>query len=209
MQILQQNFKSEKMKKILLSSIIAISAVACNTNPDKKTDVALQQTAQSTAADTTGLAAYNAWKAQNELASIQSVEQPQAVASTPKVRTVVKQVPVNTAAKRSTPSSSNTSANSNSSSKEDNSNTNSGAGNGTASNGTGETVKTEKKEGWSKAAKGAVIGGVAGAAGGAVINKKNRVLGAVIGGVVGAAGGYGIGRTMDRKDGTIEYNPYQ
>lgn len=208
MQILQQNFKSEKMKKILLSSIIAISAVACNTNPDKKTDVALQQTAQSTAADTTGLAAYNAWKAQNELASIQSVEQPQAVASTPKVRTVVKQVPVYTAPKRSS-SSGNTSTNSNSSSKEDNSNTNSGAGNGTASNGSGETVKTEKKEGWSKAAKGAVIGGVAGAAGGAVINKKNRVLGGVIGGVVGAAGGYGIGRTMDRKDGRIEYNPYQ
>ena len=65
----------------------------------------------------------------------------------------------------------------------------------------------EKKEGWSKAAKGAVIGGVAGAAGGAILNKKNRVLGAVIGGVVGAAGGYGIGRGMDKKDGRIEINP--
>ena len=65
----------------------------------------------------------------------------------------------------------------------------------------------EKEKGWSKAAKGAVIGGVAGAAGGAILNKKNRVLGAVIGGVVGAAGGYGIGRGMDKKDGRIEINP--
>ena len=46
-----------------------------------------------------------------------------------------------------------------------------------------------------------MIGGVAGAAGGAVINKKNRAAGAVIGGVIGAAGGYGIGRTIDKKNG--------
>jgi uncharacterized membrane protein YeaQ/YmgE (transglycosylase-associated protein family) len=51
-----------------------------------------------------------------------------------------------------------------------------------------------------------VIGGVAGAAGGAIINKQNRVVGAVIGGVVGAAGGYGIGRQMDKKDGRIDYS---
>jgi uncharacterized membrane protein len=69
-----------------------------------------------------------------------------------------------------------------------------------------ETAKVEEKKGWSKAAKGAVIGGVAGAAGGAIINKKNRVVGAVVGGVLGAAGGYGIGRTMDKKDGRIDYS---
>jgi hypothetical protein len=28
----------------------------------------------------------------------------------------------------------------------------------------------------------------------------------VIGGVLGAAGGYGIGRTMDKKDGRIDYS---
>ena len=50
-------------------------------------------------------------------------------------------------------------------------------------------------------AKGAVIGGVAGAAGGAAIHKKNRVLGAVVGAVVGAGGGYVVGRGMDKKDG--------
>ena len=57
----------------------------------------------------------------------------------------------------------------------------------------------EKKKGWSKAAKGAVIGGVVGAGAGAVIGKKNRVLGAVIGGVAGAGAGYGIGRHLDKK----------
>ncbi|HOZ79483.1 MAG TPA: glycine zipper domain-containing protein [Ferruginibacter sp.] len=60
---------------------------------------------------------------------------------------------------------------------------------------------TEKKKGWSKAAKGAVIGGVTGAAAGAIITKKNRAAGAVIGGAVGAGVGYGIGRAKDRKDG--------
>jgi len=68
-----------------------------------------------------------------------------------------------------------------------------------ASAGTGNT-ETEKK-GWSKAAKGAVIGGVTGAAAGAVINKKNRGAGAVIGGVTGAGAGAIIGNEMDKKDG--------
>jgi YMGG-like Gly-zipper len=58
-----------------------------------------------------------------------------------------------------------------------------------------------KKKGWSKAAKGAVIGAGSGAAIGAVINKKNRAIGAVIGGIIGGGGGYALGRTMDKKDG--------
>jgi hypothetical protein len=62
-------------------------------------------------------------------------------------------------------------------------------------------AKVAEKKKWSKAAKGAVIGGVVGAGSGAVINKRNRALGAVIGGVLGAGGGYAIGRTMDKKDG--------
>lgn len=57
-----------------------------------------------------------------------------------------------------------------------------------------------RKKGWSKAAKGAVIGAGAGAVGGAIISKK-KGLGAVIGGVVGGAGGYIIGRSKDKKDG--------
>ena len=59
----------------------------------------------------------------------------------------------------------------------------------------------EEKKGWSNAAKGAVIGGGAGAIGGAIISKK-KGKGAIIGGVVGAAGGYIIGRSKDKKDTT-------
>ncbi len=62
------------------------------------------------------------------------------------------------------------------------------------------SVSTRRK-GWSKAAKGAVIGGAVGAIGGAVIAKKNPAAGAVIGAVVGAGAGSGIGRSMDKKDG--------
>ncbi|MEO6134020.1 MAG: glycine zipper domain-containing protein [Ginsengibacter sp.] len=56
----------------------------------------------------------------------------------------------------------------------------------------------EKKKGWNKATQGAVIGGAAGAVGGAIISKK-KGLGAVIGGVVGAAGGYILGKKADKK----------
>ena len=59
----------------------------------------------------------------------------------------------------------------------------------------------EENKGWSKKAKGAVIGAGTGAAAGAVIHKKDRVVGGVVGGVVGAAAGYGIGRQKDKKDG--------
>ena len=58
-----------------------------------------------------------------------------------------------------------------------------------------------KKKGWSKAAKGAVIGGTAGAVTGAILDKKNRAAGAVIGGVLGGGVGYGVGRAKDKKDG--------
>ena len=72
-------------------------------------------------------------------------------------------------------------------------------------NKTGETVPVAKKKGWSDAAKGAVIGGAAGAIGGAIINGKNRGTGAIIGAVIGAAGGYVIGRKRDKNK---EANPF-
>ena len=56
------------------------------------------------------------------------------------------------------------------------------------------------KKGWSKAAKGAVIGGGSGAVLGAILDKKHG-RGAVIGGILGAAGGYAIGRGKDKRDG--------
>jgi len=64
---------------------------------------------------------------------------------------------------------------------------------------TGTETKVEKKKGMNKATQGAIIGGVAGAVGGAIISKKKGV-GAVIGGIAGAAGGYIIGNKMDKKD---------
>ncbi|HWI90277.1 MAG TPA: glycine zipper domain-containing protein [Flavisolibacter sp.] len=191
------------MKKLLpILGVIALTAVACNPLPDQKADSAqaVQQTLSQQ--DTIGMAAFNAWKAQNELATMNAYQQPQQEKAAPeKTRTIVKYVPVKTSQSKPVSHTSSTSSSSSSSSNEQ---TNAGGTTGTANSGTSQTA--EKKEGWSKAAKGAVIGGVAGAAGGAVINKKNRVAGAVIGGVIGAAGGYGIGRTMDKKDGRIDYS---
>jgi hypothetical protein len=76
----------------------------------------------------------------------------------------------------------------------------SGSSNGGAGTQTASTPVPAKKKGWSKAAKGAVIGAGTGAIAGAIISKK-KGLGAVIGGVVGGAGGYIIGRNKDKKDG--------
>jgi hypothetical protein len=65
-----------------------------------------------------------------------------------------------------------------------------------------QPVQQEKK-GWSKGAKGAVIGGVGGAVvGAAVSDKKGK--GAIIGGAVGAGAGYLIGRDQDKKDGRVK-----
>jgi hypothetical protein len=78
------------------------------------------------------------------------------------------------------------------------------SGNNTSGTGTGNTqaaTGTTAKKGWSKTAKGAVIGGVVGAGTGAVINKKNRTKGAILGGVIGAGGGAILGHELDKKDG--------
>lgn len=60
-----------------------------------------------------------------------------------------------------------------------------------------------QKKGWSKAAKGAVIGAGSGAVVGAAVSKK-KGKGAIIGGVVGAGAGYIIGRNKDKKDGRVQ-----
>ena len=65
------------------------------------------------------------------------------------------------------------------------------------------TPEEAKKRGWSSAAKGAVIGGVAGAATGVLVDKKDG-RGAVIGGVVGAGTGYVIGRSKDKRTGRVQ-----
>jgi hypothetical protein len=160
--------KLRTMKRILPVLAIAVAMTACNTTPDTATT----QKAIQPAVDTTGLAEFQAWKAQNELVntSENTAQQPQT-----QTREIVKYYPASSARRSSSSSGSRTSTSS-----------------GTAST---------RKKGWSSAAKGAVIGGVAGAAGGAIINKKNRALGGVVGGVLGAGVGYGIGRSIDKKNG--------
>lgn len=75
---------------------------------------------------------------------------------------------------------------------------------GSMNSSTTNEAKTVQKKGWSKAAKGTVIGAVGGGVLGAVINKKNRVAGGIIGGVLGGGLGYGIGRSKDKKDGRVQ-----
>ena len=164
------------MKKILSILTIASFMVACNSKPSATTTTT-ETTAVplNPAQDTTGLAAYRQWKAQNELAT------PNQNTTTPQKTVVVyKNAPQAThrSAQRasSSPVYSNTSE-------------------------SGNTAKAPAKKGWSKGAKGAVIGGVVGAGAGAVLDKKNRGVGAIIGGVVGAGAGYGIGHHKDKKDG--------
>ena len=61
----------------------------------------------------------------------------------------------------------------------------------------------QQKKGWSKAAKGAVIGAGSGAVVGAVVSKKKGT-GAAVGAAAGAVGGYIIGRSQDKKDGRVQ-----
>lgn len=191
------------MKKLLPLFGAAIFMVACNQTPEQvagtSTSPYIQQQAQQqqSVADTAGLASYNAWKAQNELADLNDYQAKQTVAA-PVRKAATAKAPVRKAA-ASRPVTQSSSPAETTASTGSGSGTTAGAGNESS-----ETAPAEKKEGWSKAAKGAVIGGVAGAAGGAVINKKNRVVGAVVGAVIGAGGGYVIGRQQDKKDGRIQ-----
>jgi hypothetical protein len=156
--------KLRTMKRIIIPVLaITVLMTACNTTPDTTTQKAIQPSV-----DTTGLAAFQAWKAQNELMNTQ-----ENTAMQPQTREVVKYYPVSSARRSS----------------------------GVSRSSSGSSGTVSRKKGWSSAAKGAVIGGVAGAAGGAIINKKNRALGGVIGGVLGAGAGYGIGRGIDKRNG--------
>ena len=65
-----------------------------------------------------------------------------------------------------------------------------------SSSSTTTTTTTTRKKGWSRAAKGAVIGAGVGAATGAIIS-KNKTEGAIIGGLAGAGVGAGTGAILD------------
>ena len=167
------------MKKLLfILPIIAILVFACNSRPKTNPEDVARKVADSLrlAADTAGLAQFQAWKAQNEIINQNGMYGETALAAAPAVSRTSTSTRRTYSASRSRSYSG-------------------GSANSTSTN----TAKAKK--GWSKAAKGAVIGGVAGGAAGAIINKRNRVVGGVVGGVIGAGVGYGIGRSMDKKDG--------
>jgi hypothetical protein len=155
-----------------LLSTLAISASLAVTMAACNTTP--QTTVKATTSDTTGLAEFQAFK-QAQLVQAQAA----AYYASMQPKIVTKYVPVRSSSTKRYSSSA--------------------ASRPVAM--TSESSNAAKKKGWSKAAKGAVIGGVVGAGAGAVINKKNRAAGAVIGGVLGAGAGYGIGRGMDKKDG--------
>jgi hypothetical protein len=153
-----------KIQSLILG--IAVLVISCNTEPKADNN---RSDSTKLATDTTGLADYQAWKAQNELADQNTKEQQEN-------KSFSKTVKKSTSVKSENASASTTST-------------------GDSSSGTAQ------KKGWSKTAKGAVVGGVVGATTGAVVNKKNRAAGAVIGGVIGAGTGAVIGNEMDKKDG--------
>jgi hypothetical protein len=193
------------MKKTFIAIAVASIFAACNSTPKTSTEVTTKTTP-----DTSGLAQFQAWKQQEALkeqlglieangindrfsngSNFQASDvqesgnlggQQVATTSRPTVvyrdRTVYKNTPG-----RSTRSS--------------RVGRSSSGGNGTYSQ---PTATTARKKGWSKAAKGAVIGGGSGAVLGAIVS-KNKVKGAIIGGVIGAGGGYVLGRSKDKKDG--------
>ena len=70
----------------------------------------------------------------------------------------------------------------------------------------GQAQAQTPKKGWSNKAKGAVIGGGAGAVTGAVIGGGK---GAIIGGAAGVIGGGLIGRKRDKKRDPARYNNYR
>ncbi len=174
------------MKKFLSVVTVAAFMTACTSKQDdsaqKAAIIAAYQDSIKKAADTAGLAEFQNWKAQNELAEVAQYNQAQYAAAAPVAQKIRSSAPARkssgTTARKSTSSSN-------------------GSGSMTS---TSENTASRKK-GWSKAAKGAAIGTAGGAVVGAVVNKKNRVAGGVIGGVLGAGVGYGIGRGMDKKDG--------
>lgn len=170
--------KTVDMKQIFKYAFIASFMIACNTKSD------LDANKNVILTDTTGM--YNS----NMMTDTGSVIETSAVTNGTRNSAVANHTHNNT----SRANSSRTHSNSNTSGS-----TARSSGSGTS---TGHTTTTQKR-GWSKAAKGAVIGGASGAVVGAVVSKK-KGKGAAIGGVVGAAGGYILGRSKDKRDGRVQ-----
>jgi len=163
------------MKKMLpilsLLFVVAILFSACNSKPSADANAGKLLTYT----DTVGLADFQKWKVQNELKDPSVYYQVGSATTTQPLRKPAK-------THSSVQRTSNTS--------------------GRSLNSVSQyPAKTTVKKGWSRKAKGAVIGGGGGAILGAVINKNNRVVGGAIGGALGAGIGYVIGNELDKKHG--------
>jgi len=170
------------MRKVIM--VLAVSSIfaACGSKTDIETEKDLMVT------DTTGM--YNS-NVSTDTATVVPDEEAVVTPVAPKTVTRTRTVYVDRTPK------SNTQSNVPATSTQTQTNTTTGTGTTT----TGTTTTTAPKEedkGWSNSTKGAVIGGAAGAVGGAILSKK-KGKGAVIGGVVGAAGGYILGKKKDNK----------
>jgi hypothetical protein len=207
--------KNTIMKKSILTIAIASVLISCNSKPANDVVTVKQSTT-----DTAGISEFEKWKDQQELIAENKsfetaapVEETQAAVA-PKV--IYRNAPAKQAsvARVTAPARKSTAvrkpvsrpkANTSSSGGSGNNESTAGAGTGSAGSGSGASTpaetQEEKKEGWSKAAKGTAIGGASGAVIGAVISKDKKGKGAVIGAVIGAAGGYVLGRAQDKKDG--------
>jgi len=173
------------MKTTITIFAIAAFFTACNSEP--KTP----ETAKIPQEDTAGLAEF---RMQKELQEQQDLIETEGIydGSNALNATSAPRVASSTPAKRSKASGSTSTRNS--------------SGSGVSNSGSGTVAQAPapaKKEGWSKAAKGAAIGGASGAVIGAVVSKK-KGKGAIIGGILGAGGGYVIGRSKDKKDGRVQ-----
>jgi hypothetical protein len=162
------------MKKLLLIfSILFISAILISAcNGKSPADPNTEKVL--TYADTVGLADFQKWKTQNELKDPAVYYRQGTEVATQPARKTTKNY-------NSTQRTSNRGGSLNSVSQ--------------------YPAKTTVKKGWSRKAKGAVIGGGGGAILGAVINKNNRLVGGAIGGALGAGIGYVIGNELDKKHG--------
>ena len=181
--------KTNIMKQIL--SVLAITAVlaSCSSNPKTGTEV----TKDVVTTDTAGL--YND---KNRVMNVDGLND--TTVTTVTTTTVTKggaasvvAAPIVAAPVKKTARSTARRSTSRSTSRDGNYN----SGSGTS---TQPAEPVARRRGWSKAAKGTVIGAGSGAVIGAVVSKK-KGKGAIIGGVLGAGVGYGIGRSKDKRDG--------
>jgi hypothetical protein len=202
------------MKNLILAIFIITGLAACKSDPEVSQDRNIQLLPDS------GSYINNVFSDTNNL--VKADVTPQPVAEKPQTKTIVRTIIIEKPAPKtqavqqspvptnippvvaSSPVSTPPVTGPRSETKRDESISTSGNDNSSPTASTGDE-KVQKKTGMNKATQGAIIGGVAGAVGGAVISKK-KGLGAVVGGIAGAAGGYIIGKNMDKKDNKFLIN---